>query len=60
MIPIRGLASMIHAVTKRMPGMISGTTESAYIIDFIGVFVRSQIQANDVPCPSERIEEPIA
>ena len=47
MMPIFGLASMIHDTVNRMPGMTSGMIDSAKNSVLNGVLVRSFIQASD-------------
>ena len=58
--PIRGLASRIHATVKRIEGMTSGMSESAKKTDLNGVFVRSFIHARVVPSTNAKNAVPDA
>ena len=58
--PIFGLPRRIHATVKRIPGMMSGITESAKNRPLNGVLVRSFIQASSVPMTKDIAAAPVA
>ncbi len=60
MMPILGLASMIHDTANRMLGITSGMIERPKNSFLNGVLVRSFIQASAVPRPSDSAAAPIA
>ena len=60
MSPIFGLPSRIQATVKRIPGMMSGITDSAKNRPLKGVLVRSFIHASSVPMTNESAAAPVA
>jgi hypothetical protein len=58
--PIRPLSRYTHATVKRIPGMISGTSETAKSTGFMGAFVRTVRYARAVPGIIATIADPAA
>ena len=60
MMPILGLASSIHATVNKIPGIMSGISESAKNSDLKGVLVRSLIHASVAPMKNASVAVPTA
>ena len=60
MMPILGLASSIDATVNKIPGIMSGISESAKNSDLRGVLVRSLIHASVAPMKNASVAVPTA
>src|SRR6478609_8343068 len=57
-IPLCGSSRNVHEIEWRIPGMINGTTDAAYISALPGTSVRTSRYASAVPTTSAKIVEP--